>query len=88
MFKIESNHHGVVVVNSMYHVKMLKVGEDTGKTPDILEKLADFYEEEVNQITQNLSSIIEPVLMVVIGVAVAFFAIAIIKPIYSLMNLV
>ncbi len=69
-------------------VKMLKVGEDTGKTPDILEKLADFYEEEVNQITQNLSSIIEPILMVVIGVAVAFFAIAIIKPIYSLMNLV
>ncbi len=69
-------------------IKMLKVGEDTGKTPDILKKLADFYEEEVNQITQNLSAVIEPVLMVVIGVVVAFFAIAIIKPIYSLMSLV
>jgi len=69
-------------------VKMLKVGEDTGKTPDILNKLADFYEEEVNQITQNLSAIIEPVLMVLVGIAVAFFAIAIIKPIYSLMQLV
>jgi len=69
-------------------IKMLKVGEDTGKTPEILEKLADFYEEEVDQITQNLSSVVEPVLMVVVGVAVATFAIAIIKPIYSLMDLV
>ncbi|MCK5080918.1 MAG: type II secretion system F family protein [Candidatus Moranbacteria bacterium] len=69
-------------------IKMLKVGEDTGKTPDILERLADFYEEEVDQITQNLAAVIEPVLMVVVGIAVAFFAIAIIKPIYSLMQLV
>lgn len=69
-------------------IKMLKVGEDTGKTPEILEKLADFYEDEVDQITQNLAAVIEPVLMVVVGLAVAFFAIAIIKPIYSLMQLV
>jgi type IV pilus assembly protein PilC len=69
-------------------IKMIKVGEDTGKTPDILEKLAGFYEEEVEQTTQNLSAIIEPVLMVLVGIAVAIFAIAIIKPIYSLMDLV
>jgi type IV pilus assembly protein PilC len=69
-------------------VKMIKVGEDTGKTPDILEKLAEFYEEEVSQTTQNLSSVIEPVLMVIVGLAVALFAIAIIKPIYSLIELV
>jgi type IV pilus assembly protein PilC len=69
-------------------VKMIKVGEDTGKTPEILEKLAEFYEEEVSQTTQNLSSVIEPVLMVVVGLAVALFAIAIIKPIYSLIELV
>lgn len=69
-------------------VKMIKVGEDTGKTPDILKKLAEFYEEEVSQTTQNLSSVIEPVLMVVVGLAVALFAIAIIKPIYSLIELV
>ncbi len=67
---------------------MLKVGEETGKTPDILKKLAGFYEEEVEQTTQNLSSVIEPVLMVLVGIAVAIFAIAIIKPIYSLMDLV
>jgi type IV pilus assembly protein PilC len=69
-------------------VNMLKVGEETGKTPDVLKKLASFYEEEVEQTTQNLSSVIEPVLMVVVGIAVAIFAIAIIKPIYSLMDLV
>lgn len=69
-------------------INMLKVGEETGKTPDVLKKLAGFYEEEVEQSTQNLSAIIEPVLMVLVGIAVAIFAIAIIKPIYSLMELV
>jgi len=65
---------------------MVEVGEETGKTPDVLLKLAEFYEEEVEQITKNLSSIIEPALMVVIGSAVGFFAIAIIQPIYSIME--
>lgn len=67
-------------------VQMLEVGEETGKTSDVLKKLAEFYEEEVDQTTKNLSSIIEPVLMVVIGAAVGVFAIAIIQPIYSIME--
>ena len=67
-------------------IQMVEVGEETGKTPEILIKLAEFYEEEVDQITKNLSSVIEPVLMVVIGAAVGLFAIAIIQPIYSIMN--
>lgn len=67
-------------------VQMTEVGEETGKTPEILLELAIFYEDEVDQVTQNLSSIIEPILMIVIGGAVGFFAIAIIQPIYSLMN--
>ncbi|MFO7807674.1 MAG: type II secretion system F family protein [Candidatus Moraniibacteriota bacterium] len=69
-------------------IQMVKVGEDTGQTPQILLKLANFYEDEVQQTTQNLSSVIEPILMVIIGAAVGFFAIAIIQPIYSLMELV
>ncbi len=67
-------------------IQMMEVGEETGKTPEILKKLAYFYEEEVDQVTKNLSSIIEPILMVVIGAAVGLFAIAIISPIYSVMS--
>lgn len=67
-------------------VEMLLVGEETGKTAEILEKLADFYDQEVNRIAQNLTSIIEPVLMLFIGAIVGFFAVSMIQPIYSLLG--
>ncbi|MBI2462789.1 MAG: type II secretion system F family protein [Candidatus Spechtbacteria bacterium] len=67
-------------------IQMIEVGEETGKLADILNQLASFYEDEVSNLTQNLSSIIEPVLMIVIGVAVGFFAMSIIQPMYSIMN--
>ena len=66
--------------------QMLEVGEETGETSDILEKLADFYEEEVTNITKNMASIIEPVLMLVIGAAVGFFAISMLQPMYSMLG--
>ena len=66
--------------------QMIEVGEETGKTEEVLAKLAEFYEDEVSQITKNLSSIIEPVLMIVIGSAVGFFAVAMLQPMYSLME--
>ena len=67
-------------------IQMIEVGETTGSLSEILRNLADFYEEEVNTITKNLSSIIEPVLMVIIGVVVGFFAISMIQPLYSIMD--
>ncbi len=66
--------------------QMIEVGEETGETANILEKLADFFEEEVSNATKNLSAVIEPVLMLIIGAAVGFFAISMIQPIYSLMR--
>jgi len=65
-------------------LQMIEVGEETGSLDDIMLDLAEFYESEINEITKNLSTIIEPLLMVVMGVAVAFFAISIIQPMYSI----
>lgn len=66
--------------------QMLGVGEETGQTAEILKKLADFYEEEVANSTKALTSIIEPVIMLIIGAAVGFFAVSMIQPMYAMLG--
>lgn len=63
---------------------MLMVGEETGKVTDMLKQIAEFYEADVGEKTKDLSTIIEPVLMLIIGVVVGIFAVSMIAPIYSL----
>jgi type IV pilus assembly protein PilC len=67
-------------------IQMIRVGEETGSMTEILKNLANFYEEEVDNTTKNLSSIIEPIIMVIIGAAVGFFAVSMIQPMYSMME--
>ena len=64
--------------------EMLAVGEETGKVAQMLKQIAEFYEADVAEKTKDLSTIIEPVLMLLIGAFVGVFAVSMIAPIYSL----
>lgn len=65
-------------------VQMLQVGEESGTVQEILEQLAMHYEEEVDTTLRNLSSIIEPLLLLFIGGIIGFLAMALIAPIYNI----
>jgi type IV pilus assembly protein PilC len=64
--------------------QMMQVGEETGKTDEILLKVADFYEEEVDTVIDSLASIIEPVMIVVLGGFVGLIAASVMGPIAGL----
>ena len=65
-------------------IQMMEVGEESGTTDDVLTEVANFYEAEVDQTMKNLSAILEPVIMMVIGVVVGLLAVALITPIYNI----
>lgn len=65
-------------------IQMTAVGEETGKLGDVLDKVAEFYEEEVNQITSSIASIIEPILIVGLGGIVGLIVLSVLGPIISI----
>jgi type IV pilus assembly protein PilC len=66
--------------------KMINVGELSGNLSETFEYLAEFYEDELDAFSKNLSTILEPVLLLVIGVLVAFMALSIILPIGNIIG--
>jgi type II secretory pathway component PulF len=65
-------------------IKMIGVGEKTGQLDESFLYLSDFFDEEVDNIAKNLSVVLEPIILLVIGLMVGFVALAIISPIYEL----
>jgi type IV pilus assembly protein PilC len=69
-------------------VRMVSAGESTGKIDTMLEKMADFWDEEIEAILDALTSLIEPLLIVVLGVIVGGIVIAMFLPIFKLNDVV
>lgn len=69
-------------------IQMTAVGEETGKIGEVLDKVAEFYEEEVDQITSSIASIIEPILIVGLGGVVGFIVMSVLGPILSIQGTV
>lgn len=64
--------------------RMMTIGEKTGKLDFVLEKIADFYDKELQNILDNLMILLEPVIIIIMAVIVGFMAAAIILPMYNL----
>jgi type IV pilus assembly protein PilC len=63
---------------------MLAIGEETGSVDSMLSKVADFYEEEVDNAVDGLSSLLEPLIMAVLGVLIGTLVIAMYLPIFKM----
>jgi type IV pilus assembly protein PilC len=75
-----SSHKEIPIMVS----QMISVGEETGKLDVVLDKLADFYTKEVDNGVGNLTTLIEPIVMVILGIAVGCFVAAVILPMWQL----
>ncbi|MBU0485836.1 MAG: type II secretion system F family protein [Proteobacteria bacterium] len=67
-------------------VQMIAVGEESGQLETMMEKVADYYDVETEYIIKNLSTLIEPILLLFLGVLVAFIALAIFLPMWNMMS--
>jgi type IV pilus assembly protein PilC len=69
-------------------VQMLAVGEETGELDTMLEKVADFYDDEVTAAVESLTSLIEPVMIAVVGGAVGAIVVSLYMPLFNIINLI
>ena len=70
------------VVPSMV-TQMLTVGEQTGRVDAVLDRLSNFYTREIDNLVLNLGALIEPIVIVILGLGVAGMVLAVILPMYS-----
>jgi len=88
--------NGILISRALHESKLFPsmvgqlalVGEKSGQMSDIFDTLADYYEREVENTTKNLSSLIEPVMMIVLGAGIGVLAIAVLQPIYGMVGAV
>ena len=69
-------------------VQMIAVGEETGAVDTMLEKIADFYDQEVEATTEPLTALMEPIMIAVLGGIVGSMVIALYMPIFKVIELV
>ena len=69
-------------------VQMMAVGEETGALDEMLDKIADFYDQEVEATVEALTSLIEPLLIVVMGVCVGGMVISLYLPMFNIIKLI
>ncbi len=66
----------------LYH--MVRIGEETGSTDEMLEKLADYYDEEVEMATQQMMAAMEPMIIIVLAAIVGFLIAAVMSPMLTM----
>jgi type IV pilus assembly protein PilC len=67
---------------------MVKIGEETGELEKMLSKIADFYEDEVDAAVSSLTSIVEPIMMIGVGIMVGIIIISMYMPMFKMLTLV
>ena len=69
-------------------VQMISIGEETGALDQMLEKIADFYEAEVEAQLESLAAALEPIMIVILGVIIGGLVVALYLPIFKIVTLI
>ncbi|MFW5702456.1 MAG: type II secretion system F family protein [Candidatus Dojkabacteria bacterium] len=72
----------------LLYTRMISTGEQTGNLDQVLDDMGKYYEAEVNEMTDNLTKLMEPLILLVVGGMVGFLAVAVYLPIYSIGNVI